>query len=294
MELISLHNVRVSSAISIPPITLSNRNFSFPFSTWACPSRGNRRKLCAVVTAKKSRKLPPQQEPVPKPTIAETEEVPSADNDDEEEDQLLFDEYELDDEALLEDVEDEGDFEDEYVEEEEALLQVGDGAGGGGIALAGTWWDKEALAIAEQVCLSFEGELGMYAFRTLPNSTIQVRIERLTNKSGSPKMEDVEAFCKTYRARLDEAELAKAIPENTALEVSSPGVERVVRIPEDLDRFKDRPMYVKYVSQAVETDDASESDGIFKLVSFDVEMKSCTWGVADAAILLGSCCFGDQ
>ena len=60
--------------------------------------------------------------------------------------------------------------------------KAGDGAGGGGIALAGTWWDKEALAIAEQVCLSFNGELGIYAFKTLLNGTIRVRIERLTNK----------------------------------------------------------------------------------------------------------------
>lgn len=32
-------------------------------------------------------------------------------------------------------------------------------------------------------------------------------------------MEDIEAFSTTYRARLGEAELAKTIPENIALEV---------------------------------------------------------------------------
>ena len=61
-------------------------------------------------------------------------------------------------------------------------LKAGDGGGGGGVRLAGTWWDKEALNIAEEVCESFDGELGMYAFKSLSNSTIQVRIERLTNK----------------------------------------------------------------------------------------------------------------
>lgn len=60
--------------------------------------------------------------------------------------------------------------------------KVGDGAGGGGISLAGTWWDKEALTIAEEVCHSFDGDLGIYAFKTLSNSTIQVRIEKLSNK----------------------------------------------------------------------------------------------------------------
>ena len=38
-------------------------------------------------------------------------------------------------------------------------------------------------------------------------------------RSGSPNMEDIEAFSTTYRARLDEAELAKTITENTTLEV---------------------------------------------------------------------------
>lgn len=65
-------------------------------------------------------------------------------------------------------------------------------------------------------------------------------------------------------------------------QVSSPGVERVVRIPQDLDRYKDRPMYVKYVTDA--TGSLSESDGIFRLVSFDMETKCCIWGVADVRI----------
>lgn len=104
---------------------------------------------------------------------------------------------------------DSNDFEDEYVEEESEAyvslssrdccllyllqftlndfliilcLKVGDGGAGGGISLAGTWWDKEALAIAEDVCLSFDGDLKIYAFRTLPNSTIKVRIEKMSNK----------------------------------------------------------------------------------------------------------------
>lgn len=66
--------------------------------------------------------------------------------------------------------------------------------------------------------------------------------------------------------------------------MSSPGVERVVRIPEDLERFKDRPMFVKYVSGVSDTGSTSERDGIFRLVSYDLEMKSCTWGLADVRV----------
>lgn len=59
---------------------------------------------------------------------------------------------------------------------------MGDGGGGGGISLAGTSWDKEALAIAEAVCQTFDGDLGIYAFKTLSNNTIRVRVEKLSTK----------------------------------------------------------------------------------------------------------------
>ncbi|KAJ1395784.1 RimP, N-terminal domain superfamily [Sesbania bispinosa] len=173
------------------------------------------------------------------------------------------------------------------VEEEDLLddeFEYGDGGAGGGISLAGTWWDKKALAIAKEVTVSFDGDLQIYAFRTLVNSTIQVRIEKLSNKSGSPSMEDIEAFSTTYRTKLDEAELAKFVPENLSLEVSSPGVERIVRIPDDLDRFKERPMYVKYAMDDDSNNPTAEGDGVFKLESFDIETKCCTWGLADVRV----------
>lgn len=171
--------------------------------------------------------------------------------------------------------------EDEYLEEE---TTVGDGSGGGGISLAGTSWDRTALALAEEVALSFDGELGMYAFRTLLNGSIQVRVERLTNKSGSPSMEDIESFSSAYSARLDEAGTAGSVPDNISLEVSSPGVERVVRIPQDLERFQERAMFVKYVSEVAETGTVSEQEGVFRLVSLDLGTKCCTWGLADVRV----------
>ncbi|XP_060207751.1 uncharacterized protein LOC132635395 isoform X2 [Lycium barbarum] len=163
------------------------------------------------------------------------------------------------------------------------VSKVGDGSGGGGISLAGTSWDKKALELVEEVALSFDGELGIYAFKTLKNANIRVRVERLTNKSGSPSMMDIEAFSSRYREKLDEAEVAGSIPNNIHFEVSSPGIERVIRIPQDLDRFKDRPMYVKYVSDEVaEGGSSSEYDGVLRLVSFNLE--TCIWGLADVRL----------
>ncbi|OVA08607.1 Ribosome maturation factor RimP [Macleaya cordata] len=101
-------------------------------------------------------------------------------------------------------------------------------------------------------------------------------------------MSDIEVFSSAYRARLDEAERAGIIPENVSLEVSSPGVERVVRILQDLDRFKDRTMYVKYFVEAADETgtglSSKEGDGVFRLVSFDLELRCCTWGIADVKI----------
>ncbi|XVF64401.1 hypothetical protein PTKIN_Ptkin09bG0166400 [Pterospermum kingtungense] len=248
----------------------------FPSRFWTYPFSRIPNRLSSP-NAIRARKKNSKSEPLLKPTIVE--EVSMEEEDDEEE-QLLLDDFD-DDESVIDD--DDDYFEDEYIENETELY-VGDGAGGGGISLAGTWWDKEALALAEDVCLSFGGDLGIYAFKTLSNSSIQVRIERLTNKSGSPSMEDIEAFSVSYRARLDEAELAKSIPENITLEVSSPGVERVVQIPQDLDRFKDRSMYVKYTTEISESGSLSETNGVFRLVSFDMETKCCIWGLADVRI----------
>ncbi|XP_002526158.2 uncharacterized protein LOC8285112 [Ricinus communis] len=270
MDLLSPRCMRFSPPSTSFTYRSSLSNHNFPFPSWKHPFLAIPIKSFTLHAKKRNS----QPEPVLKPTIIE--EV-SMDNEDEE--QLLFDD--LGDEALI-DGEDE-DFEDEYLEDE-AELYVGDGAGGGGIALAGTWWDIEVLRLAEEVCKSFDGELKLYAFKTLSNSTIQVRIERLTNRSGSPTMEDIEAFSTTYRTWLDEAELAKTIPTNIALEVSSPGVERIVRIPEELDRFKDRSMYVKYASETSGMESPSENNGVFRLISFDIETECCTWGLADVRI----------
>lgn len=241
-------------------------------------------RISLSVCARKTKRSESESQPILKRGIVE--EVAMED----EEDDLLD---ELGDEEILDEGDDvyEDDLEiddgDDFIEElemDEAEPTVGDGGEGGGISLAGTWWDKKALAIAEEVAISFDGDLGIYAFKTSANGTIKVRIEALYNKSGSPTMEDVEAFSTTYKARLDEAGSSKLVPDDIYLEVSSPGVERIVRIPDDFDRFMERSMYVKYAMDAAEGSSPAEADGIFKLISFDMETKSCTWGLADVKV----------
>lgn len=67
------------------------------------------------------------------------------------------------------------------------------------------------------------------------------------------------------------------------LQVSSPGAERVVRIPQDLERFKDLPMYVSYIETSSDSS-SEEKDGILELESFDVESGSAKWKLANVRL----------
>ncbi|PIN00695.1 hypothetical protein CDL12_26803 [Handroanthus impetiginosus] len=267
---LSTHLCCNCSAISAPlRVSMAMRLNAPSFPFYSCPLLDVHPRRFVTFAKKKNCK----PEPVLRSSIVEEVTVDGDEDDDIVEDDVFVEDFEADD----------GNFGDEYFAEE-AELFVGDGAGGGGISLAGTAWDKKALEIAEEVAFSFDGELGIYAFKTQLNAAIQVRIERLTNKSGSPSLADIEAFSTTYRERLDEAEATGSIPGNISLEVSSPGVERVVRIPQDLERFKDRNLYVKYVTEVLDTGSPSEHDGVFRLISYDSEGSSCTWGLANVRV----------
>ena len=68
------------------------------------------------------------------------------------------------------------------------------------------------------------------------------------------------------------------------LKVSSPGVERVIRVPDELERFKERAMYVRYIATGEDVATPQEADGVFRLISYDVDLCECTWGIADVKI----------
>ncbi|CAM0904576.1 unnamed protein product [Alopecurus aequalis] len=192
------------------------------------------------------------------------------------------------------DYEDDGDydFEDDFESDDEQDLYVGDGGAGGGVSLAGTWWGKEALALAEQVSESFDGDLKIYAFKATANLEIRVRIEKMSTRYGSPTIDDIEAYTIALRAKLDDAESAGRTPKNISLEVSSPGVERVIRVPDELERFKERAMYVRYIATGEDVAMPQEADGVFRLISYDVDLCECVWGIADVKINRQQTCKG--
>lgn len=58
-----------------------------------------------------------------------------------------------------------------------------------------------------------------------------------------------------------------------------------MRIPQDLERFKDLPMYVRYIESAGDsTTETPEKDGILELESVDMEVGSAKWKLADVRL----------
>lgn len=63
------------------------------------------------------------------------------------------------------------------------------------------------------------------------------------------------------------------------MKVSSPGAERLLRVPDDLERFKDMAMRVSYVEDVGGR--CQEKIGVFFLESNETESGSCVWRLAD-------------
>lgn len=61
--------------------------------------------------------------------------------------------------------------------------------------------------------------------------------------------------------------------------MSSPGAERLLRVPEDLDRFKEMPMRVQYLE--IDSNQHEQKDGAFLVEAIDTETRQCVWKLAD-------------
>ncbi|KAH9610497.1 hypothetical protein KSS87_000939 [Heliosperma pusillum] len=165
----------------------------------------------------------------------------------------------------------------EWEEEDDSDPQIGDGGAGGGVVLQNVPWGETVLSIAREVLLQFGDDIKLYAFKTTPRGYIYVRLDKLTNEYGCPGMEEVERYSREYKKRLEEEGSKGQIPDDLALEVSSPGAERLLMVPNDLHRFKDFPMVVWYVEEAR----AEEKMGVFFLESIETETEHCVWKLAD-------------
>lgn len=168
---------------------------------------------------------------------------------------------------------------DSWEEEDEAEPEVGDGGDGGGVVLNNCSWGERALSIARETLQEFGEEMQLYAFKTSPRGYIYVRLDKLLNEYGCPSMEEIESFSRKYKKTLDEVGAKGDFPYDLALEVSSPGADRLLRVPDDLLRFKDMAMIVNYLEDS--DDRPLEKEGVYHLDSIETESKCCVWKLAD-------------
>ncbi|KAM7273924.1 hypothetical protein ACFE04_028588 [Oxalis oulophora] len=176
--------------------------------------------------------------------------------------------------------------EDDYVsdgweddDDPEAEPKIGDGGDGGGVVLQDIPWGKRALSLANEALLQFGNDMALYSFKITPRGYVYVRLDKLSNEYGCPSMDELENYSQQYKKRLDEVGALGELPDDLALEVSTPGAERILKVPEDLDRFKDMPMSVCYVEES-DTKNL-EKTGIFKLESVEEESGKCVWKLAE-------------
>ncbi|PRQ40619.1 putative ribosome maturation factor RimP [Rosa chinensis] len=173
----------------------------------------------------------------------------------------------------------EGDSTDGWEDEDVAEPKVGDGGDGGGVVFHGVPWGEQALSIAREVLTRFCDDMKLFSFKTTPRGYVFVRLDKLSNEYGCPSMEDLGRYSKEYKKRLDEVGALGEIPEDLAVEVSSPGAERLLKVPGDLPRFKDKTMRVCYLEDV--DSKHPEKDGVFMLESVETESESCVWKLAN-------------
>ena len=113
------------------------------------------------------------------------------------------------------------------------------------ISTGGTDWGQSILE-AVQHLLSTDETLEIYSFRVSPRSKrVDIRLDKLTNKYGSPSLDEVGKFSRDLNVEL-EKNLGEEKAGEIEIEVSSPGAERLVRVPEEFERFGEMPMLVEY------------------------------------------------
>ena len=102
---------------------------------------------------------------------------------------------------------------------------------------------------------------------------IYIYLDKITDQYGSPTIQDCENFSHLFSLKLGVLEQKNEILANYSVEVSSPGAERKIRLPDDLDRFKEHPMRVIY------HDDGKVKTGILKLL--EKREYELLWQIAD-------------
>ncbi len=104
---------------------------------------------------------------------------------------------------------------------------------------------------------------------------IEINLDNLEHFYGSVSLGDCEAISHTLHKALDE----RFPNENYTLQVSSAGAEREIKIPGDLERFKNLPMKIRFVDEnglekAEVVHFISQKEGVFEFQSYAGKRKN--------------------
>lgn len=113
----------------------------------------------------------------------------------------------------------------------------------------GVSWCEEALtAVREILALHEMEELTLHSFQCSINRRhIYVALDKFHDAYGSPSLDEMTQFSQLLSNRL-KADFGEDFSNDLSVEVSSPGAEREVRIPFELERFQGLPMKVLFKS----------------------------------------------
>ncbi|KAG2443170.1 hypothetical protein HYH02_009579 [Chlamydomonas schloesseri] len=167
-----------------------------------------------------------------------------------------------------EDEEGGGDYAASFLEPDDAPREV---------ATGGTAWGEVVLRAAQEVLAQphLQG-LDLYLFRALPSSRkVDIRLDKMDDLYGSPSIDDIEAFQRGLFAVLDR-ELGVEAAGEISFEVSSPGAERLVRVPDELRRFESLPLKVEY-----RTPDGKDASAVLLLAELDEAAGASAWRLAN-------------
>ncbi|KAK9918799.1 hypothetical protein WJX75_007027 [Coccomyxa subellipsoidea] len=141
-------------------------------------------------------------------------------------------------------------------------------------------WGKPALEVAKQVLSTPEMEdLELYSFRAAAlRDRLYIRIDKMDDLYGSPTLDKVALFSRMFAEAL-EARLGEEVADKLSVEVSSPGAERIVRVPRELQRFGSLPMQVTFVKEPGSTETNTK---VLSLIELNEEQGTSRWGLADA------------
>lgn len=162
-------------------------------------------------------------------------------------------------------------------DELQQMLQDNEADAGAMTDTANTDWGAKGLLVTQQILQQDDmQELALFSLMASPkHKQLKIRLDKPEDEYGSPSLDEIALFSRHFSEEYHRAVGEAA--EEVAVEVSSPGAERQVRVPQDLPRFQHLPMLVTFQLQ-----DSNKVDTkVMELVEYNEADSTAEWKLAD-------------